>query len=172
MPSCAGRDNRFSETTRCRRPFPSPPLPRESAAPLLPLWFASLIPLTTTRKTLGGPTIGPTYSSLIFFLHETSSTRSAGSTPKLIPTPSVQKPRSNRSNHLYRELQSQLFVTLETLFKSDQPSIADEVVLLDFWPSPFGMQLRIALAEKGIEYEYKDEDLWNKSSLLLSIPPI
>ncbi|KAB2636799.1 glutathione S-transferase [Pyrus ussuriensis x Pyrus communis] len=28
--------------------------------------------------------------------------------------------------------------------------MADEVVLLDFWPSPFGIRLRIALAEKGI----------------------
>ncbi|KAL9322051.1 hypothetical protein ACSQ67_010104 [Phaseolus vulgaris] len=26
--------------------------------------------------------------------------------------------------------------------------MADEVVLLDFWPSPFGMRVRIALAEK------------------------
>ncbi|KAM1688248.1 hypothetical protein ACFX2K_036133 [Malus domestica] len=50
--------------------------------------------------------------------------------------------------------------------------MADEVVLLDFWPSPFGMRLRIALAEKGIEYEYKDEDLWNKSPLLLQMNPV
>ncbi|KAK7272660.1 hypothetical protein RJT34_29401 [Clitoria ternatea] len=27
--------------------------------------------------------------------------------------------------------------------------MADEVALLDFWPSPFGMRLRIALAEKA-----------------------
>ncbi|KAM1044790.1 hypothetical protein ACFX2I_035757 [Malus domestica] len=50
--------------------------------------------------------------------------------------------------------------------------MADEVVLLDFWPSPFGMRLRIALAEKGIEYEYKDEDLRNKSPLLLQMNPV
>ncbi|KAM2042354.1 hypothetical protein ACFX16_036057 [Malus domestica] len=50
--------------------------------------------------------------------------------------------------------------------------MADEVVLLDFWPSPFGMRLRIALAEKGIEYEYEDEDLWNKSPLLLQMNPV
>ncbi|OWM81036.1 probable glutathione S-transferase [Punica granatum] len=47
-----------------------------------------------------------------------------------------------------------------------------EVVLLDFWPSPFGMRLRIALAEKGIDYEYKEEDLWNKSPLLLKSNPV
>ncbi|KAI5332789.1 hypothetical protein L3X38_022918 [Prunus dulcis] len=50
--------------------------------------------------------------------------------------------------------------------------MADEVVLLDFWPSPFGMRLRIALAEKGVQYEYKDEDLRNKSPLLLQSNPV
>ena len=50
--------------------------------------------------------------------------------------------------------------------------MADKVVLLDFWPSPFGMRLRIALAEKGIEYEYKEEDLRNKSPLLLQMNPV
>ncbi|KAL1349814.1 hypothetical protein HN51_026306 [Arachis hypogaea] len=50
--------------------------------------------------------------------------------------------------------------------------MADEVTLLDFWPSPFGMRLRIALAEKGIKYEYKDEDLRNKSPLLLKMNPV
>ncbi|KAM1032165.1 hypothetical protein ACFX2I_035770 [Malus domestica] len=50
--------------------------------------------------------------------------------------------------------------------------MADEVVLLDFWASPFAMRLRIALPEKGIEYKHKDEDLWNKSPLLLQMNPI
>ncbi|XP_024157770.1 probable glutathione S-transferase [Rosa chinensis] len=50
--------------------------------------------------------------------------------------------------------------------------MADEVVLLDFWPSPFGVRLRIALAEKGIKYEYKEEDLENKSPLLLQSNPV
>ncbi|XP_061349636.1 probable glutathione S-transferase isoform X1 [Gastrolobium bilobum] len=50
--------------------------------------------------------------------------------------------------------------------------MANEVVLLDFWPSPFGMRIRIALAEKGIKYEYKEEDLWNKSPLLLQMNPV
>ncbi|KAK6785329.1 hypothetical protein RDI58_018784 [Solanum bulbocastanum] len=48
----------------------------------------------------------------------------------------------------------------------------DEVILLDFWPSMFGMRLRIALAEKEIKYEYRDEDLRNKSPLLLQMNPI
>ncbi|KAJ9159731.1 hypothetical protein P3X46_025210 [Hevea brasiliensis] len=47
-----------------------------------------------------------------------------------------------------------------------------EVVLLDCWPSPFGMRIRIALAEKGIKYEYKEEDLQNKSALLLQMNPV
>ena len=51
--------------------------------------------------------------------------------------------------------------------------MADQVVLLDFWPSPFGMRLKIALAEKGVKYEYKDEDLLrNKSPFLLQSNPV
>ncbi|XP_054812976.1 glutathione S-transferase U19-like [Prosopis cineraria] len=50
--------------------------------------------------------------------------------------------------------------------------MANEVVLLDFWLSPFGMRIRIALAEKCIQYEHKDEDLRNKSPLLLQMNPI
>ncbi|KAL9322049.1 hypothetical protein ACSQ67_010102 [Phaseolus vulgaris] len=33
--------------------------------------------------------------------------------------------------------------------------MADEVVLLDFWPSPFGMRVRIALAEKVLIHKGK-----------------
>ncbi|KAF3683897.1 putative glutathione S-transferase [Capsicum annuum] len=48
----------------------------------------------------------------------------------------------------------------------------DEVILLDFWPSMFGMRLRIALAEKEVKYESKEEDLRNKSPLLLQMNPV
>ncbi|KAI3969600.1 hypothetical protein MKX01_020161 [Papaver californicum] len=48
----------------------------------------------------------------------------------------------------------------------------DEVVLLDFWASPFGMRARIALAEKGIKYAYKEENLGDKSPLLLKMNPV
>ena len=47
-----------------------------------------------------------------------------------------------------------------------------EVVLLDFCTSMFGMRARIALAEKGVDYEYKEEDLDNKSELLLKMNPV
>ncbi|XP_030962113.1 glutathione S-transferase U19-like [Quercus lobata] len=50
--------------------------------------------------------------------------------------------------------------------------MAGEVVLLDCWPSMFGMRVRIALAEKGIKYEYKEQDLKNKNPLLLEMNPI
>ncbi|ONI12130.1 hypothetical protein PRUPE_4G146900 [Prunus persica] len=52
-------------------------------------------------------------------------------------------------------------------------SMADEVVLLNYWASPYGMRVRIALAEKGIQYESREEDyLSNKSSLLLQMNPV
>uniref|UniRef100_A0A803M862 glutathione transferase n=1 Tax=Chenopodium quinoa TaxID=63459 RepID=A0A803M862_CHEQI len=44
--------------------------------------------------------------------------------------------------------------------------------LLDFWASPFGMRVRIALAEKGVKYEYNEQDLKNKSKLLLKMNPV
>jgi glutathione S-transferase len=50
--------------------------------------------------------------------------------------------------------------------------MADEVVLLDFWASVFGMRVRIALAEKGIKYEYKEQDLLDKSDMLLKMNPV
>ncbi|KAL3734012.1 hypothetical protein ACJRO7_023375 [Eucalyptus globulus] len=50
--------------------------------------------------------------------------------------------------------------------------MADEVILQDFWSSMFGMRCRIALAEKGVKYEYKEEDLRKKSDLLLQMNPI
>nr|TKR90692.1 hypothetical protein D5086_0000230970 [Populus alba] len=43
----------------------------------------------------------------------------------------------------------------------------DQVTLLNFWASPFGMRVRIELAEKGVKYEYSEQDLRNKSDLLL-----
>ncbi|XP_042479233.1 probable glutathione S-transferase parA [Macadamia integrifolia] len=50
--------------------------------------------------------------------------------------------------------------------------MADEVILMDFRPSPFGMRARIALGEKGIKYVYKEENLADKSNLLLKMNPI
>ncbi|PON97439.1 S-crystallin [Trema orientale] len=50
--------------------------------------------------------------------------------------------------------------------------MADEVTLLDFWPSVYCMRVRIALAEKGIKYESKEQDLFNKSPLLLESNPV
>src|ERR1044072_7520177 len=51
--------------------------------------------------------------------------------------------------------------------------MADEGVLLDFWASAVRMRGRIALAEKGINYESREEDLPNnKSPLLLQVNPV
>ncbi|VAI37633.1 unnamed protein product [Triticum turgidum subsp. durum] len=47
------------------------------------------------------------------------------------------------------------------------------LVLLDFWVSPFGQRVRIALAEKGLPYEYVEEDLMaGKSDRLLRSNPV
>ncbi|KAJ6753812.1 GLUTATHIONE S-TRANSFERASE AMINO-TERMINAL DOMAIN PROTEIN [Salix purpurea] len=46
------------------------------------------------------------------------------------------------------------------------------IKLLDSWASPSAMKVRIALAEKGIEYESKEEDLTHKSPLLLEMNPV
>ncbi|VVA16405.1 PREDICTED: glutathione [Prunus dulcis] len=48
----------------------------------------------------------------------------------------------------------------------------DKLVLLDFWPSSYGMRVRIALAEKGIKYEAREENLADKSPLLLEMNPL
>ncbi|KAF7848533.1 hypothetical protein BT93_L1867 [Corymbia citriodora subsp. variegata] len=50
--------------------------------------------------------------------------------------------------------------------------MAEEVILLDFWPSLFGMRARIALREKGVEFDMREEDLKNKSPLLLKMNPV
>jgi hypothetical protein len=46
------------------------------------------------------------------------------------------------------------------------------IKLLDSWASPAAMKVRIALAEKGIEYESVEEDLPHKSPLLLEMNPV
>ncbi|KAL9403371.1 hypothetical protein Peur_000343 [Populus x canadensis] len=48
----------------------------------------------------------------------------------------------------------------------------DQVTLLDFSASPLFMRVRIALAEKGVKYEYSEQDLRNKSALLLQTNPV
>ncbi|KAJ1402997.1 Thioredoxin-like superfamily [Sesbania bispinosa] len=51
--------------------------------------------------------------------------------------------------------------------------MGDEVVSLGFSLSMFGGRVRIALAEKGIKYEYMDVDFVNtKSALLLQMNPV
>ncbi|KAL0399536.1 UNVERIFIED_CONTAM: Glutathione S-transferase U25 [Sesamum radiatum] len=50
--------------------------------------------------------------------------------------------------------------------------MAEKVTLLSFWPSMFCVRARIALEEKGLSYEYREEDLPNKTPLLMEMNPI
>ncbi|KAF8391044.1 hypothetical protein HHK36_023344 [Tetracentron sinense] len=52
--------------------------------------------------------------------------------------------------------------------------MGEEVSLIDFWVSPFGMRVRIALAEKDVEYQFIEENMMTKekSSLLLEMNPV
>ncbi|CAD6211734.1 unnamed protein product [Miscanthus lutarioriparius] len=47
-----------------------------------------------------------------------------------------------------------------------------ELKLLGMWASPFVARAKLALQIKGLSYEYVEEDLGNKSELLLSSNPV
>ncbi|XP_071732357.1 glutathione transferase GST 23-like [Rutidosis leptorrhynchoides] len=48
----------------------------------------------------------------------------------------------------------------------------DKVKLIGFWSSPFVLRVQWALSLKGIEYEYVEEDIANKSAMLLQYNPV
>ncbi|KAL0320543.1 UNVERIFIED_CONTAM: putative glutathione S-transferase parC [Sesamum radiatum] len=51
--------------------------------------------------------------------------------------------------------------------------MGEELILLDFWSSPFTARVKIALREKGVEFKTVEEDrLGPKSQLLLEMNPV
>ncbi|KAI4312876.1 hypothetical protein MLD38_037666 [Melastoma candidum] len=47
-----------------------------------------------------------------------------------------------------------------------------DLMLLGVWGSPFVRRVRMALAMKGVDYVYREDDLMNKSPLLLELNPV
>lgn len=49
---------------------------------------------------------------------------------------------------------------------------ANSLTLIGFWGSPAALRVKWALELKGIQYHYVEEDLANKSALLLQYNPV
>ncbi|KAJ3690400.1 hypothetical protein LUZ61_019564 [Rhynchospora tenuis] len=50
--------------------------------------------------------------------------------------------------------------------------VEGDLKMLGLWASPFVMRIRMVLEQKGLNYEYLEQDLSNKSELLLKHNPI
>lgn len=72
--------------------------------------------------------------------------------------------------NLYKYYYSPIYFQLINWLSSQMED--EEVVLLSWWASVFSLRVKIALAEKGIDYNKKEEDLFNKSPILVKYNPV
>uniref|UniRef100_A0ACD5Z4M4 Uncharacterized protein n=1 Tax=Avena sativa TaxID=4498 RepID=A0ACD5Z4M4_AVESA len=62
-------------------------------------------------------------------------------------------------------------VAVQVMEEEEAPKV-DELKLLGTWRGPFALRVALALNFKGLSYEYQEEDLENKSELLLESNPV
>jgi glutathione S-transferase len=73
------------------------------------------------------------------------------------------------THHIYTDRES----TSQTLFPQLEAKMAEgEIKLLGMWVSLFSARVRMVLEQKGLSYEFLEQDLSNKSELLLKHNPI
>jgi glutathione S-transferase len=90
----------------------------------------------------------------------------------LLSRPRIPPKKQQQSIGVAQRVVSRL--TCKAMAAGEGDKKPNGLVLLDFWVSPFGQRCRIALAEKGLEYEYSEQELLGgkKSELLLRSNPV